>query len=154
MKRTVKAIIPGKFDDEPVTLDADHYLLGGEDVEIIEGVPLPPAAPPNVSPSVAIAPPPTETVVAVIPGKFDDEPVTIGASHPLLARDGVKIVEGRAALSDAEASDDDEDDEDVSPYSEWSKAELQDECDARDIDYKSRATVDDLIALLEADDEE
>lgn len=45
------------------------------------------------------------------------------------------------------------DNEDVPPYTEWKKAELQEELLTREIDYPSSANKADLVALLEADDE-
>jgi hypothetical protein len=48
-------------------------------------------------------------------------------------------------------ADDEEDEEDV-PYTEWSKDDLKAEAKSRELTGLSKATVDELIEALEADD--
>ncbi|KKK61638.1 hypothetical protein LCGC14_3012350, partial [marine sediment metagenome] len=45
-------------------------------------------------------------------------------------------------------------DEDVPPYSEWTKKELYDEAAEREIDGRSGMDKDELVAALEANDDE
>lgn len=76
-----------------------------------------------------------ELVEMVIEGKFDDEPVLIQADHPLALGGGA-----------VEAGDE------GSGWASLTKAELIEELDAREIEYKSSATKPHMIELLEAYD--
>jgi hypothetical protein len=53
---------------------------------------------------------------------------------------------------DAAGASEDDEDESLPPYTEWSKTDLRAEVDGRELDVKSKATVDELVAALEADD--
>jgi hypothetical protein len=52
----------------------------------------------------------------------------------------------------AGASEDSDDDDALPPYSEWSKTDLKAEAKGRELEGYSKATVEELVALLEADD--
>lgn len=53
---------------------------------------------------------------------------------------------------DAAGAAEDDDDEALPPYSEWSKTDLKAEAKGRELEGYSKATVEELVALLEADD--
>jgi hypothetical protein len=56
------------------------------------------------------------------------------------------------APADADANGEGEGDVEIPPYTEWTKAQLAEELDVREIAYHSNDTKAELIALLEADD--
>jgi hypothetical protein len=53
---------------------------------------------------------------------------------------------------DAAGAAEDDDENELPPYSEWSKTDLRAEVDGRQLEVAKKATVDELVAALEADD--
>lgn len=72
----------------------------------------------------------------------------------LKAREGVPTFDALRKAADEAVFDDEDEDGDDEPYGDLSYAELKEELDAREVEYKGNASADDLRALLVESDED
>jgi len=75
----------------------------------------------------------------------------VQTSEEAPAGDDTTVINPDAAGA-GEDDEDEEDDESLPPYSEWSKTDLKAEAKGRELEGLSKATVEELVAALEADD--
>lgn len=73
-------------------------------------------------------------------------------NDPANATEGATVTIVTPQHEQDDSDDADSDDDSLPPYEEWSKTDLRSEVDGRELDVPKRATVDELVEALKADD--